>query len=737
MADNGIPESSASSARPLKILIAGAGIGGLCAAIALRQQGHHVEIFEQSRMAQETGAAIHIAPNCNGLLKRLGMDARKHGSVEMYGITQYEPCGKVMWSMDLREVNKMWQHPWDLIHRAHLHSALKDLALSQEGEGQPAELHLSTGVESVDPSRAIVKLANGTEVQGDLVIGADGVHSKTRKMIPGGNLSPFDSGKTAFRFLIPTETIAADPVARPILQHENHLIMWVGNDRRIVMYPCVGGAQMNFVAIFPSVESSSSTGSDWQQTGNKDLMLKIFSSFGENVAALLNLADGSSLKIWTLLDMAKMPSFVNQNFAVLGDAAHPFLPREFWSILSEIFDLTNEFRSTDQAQGGAQAIEDGVSLAALLPLGTTPDELQGRLQIYERQRYERSHHIQQGTRQSGADHGTAEPLDVQSFTAYNVGHDEWHSSTGALQKYLRESRPDLRWRAPTGFGPAPGPRQPLGSASGSQEVQRLRAAKAETQSTLSIRFRTSRTYVQNLLPPGFSFFGPATVCEATLSCTTLDGMTWLGGGGYSFIKLSLHGLKYVKKDGQVIAGSFIPLVIENLADPIVTGRDELGMPKLFSDIDVQTTNNGASVELSWRGTTFCKMSLQGLQDQSVVNENADPPKAAAGPPGRPPPPPEAGEFVWRHVPTVGQPGKTDAEYPVLLPKPENTQNGSDVRTKVTQNASIEFLPGSWQSLPSLYNITSVLSELPLYGVVEGKHITSSGVDDLSRAHRIE
>lgn len=392
---------------------------------------------------------------------------------------------------------------------------------------------------------------------------------------------------------------------------------------------------------------------------------------------------------------------------------------------------------SDQAQGGAQAIEDAMSLAALLPLGTTPEELQGRLQVYEKQRYDRSHRIQQGTRQSGADIGTGEPLDVQSFTAFNVAYDEWHSSTGALLKHLKEIRPGLRWRAPTGFGPAPGPRQPLGNASESQEVQRLRSAKPETHSTLSIKFRTSQTYLQNLLPPGFSYFSPATVCEATLSCTTLDGMTWLGGGGYSYIKLSLPGIKYVKQDGQVVAGAFIPLVLENLADPIITGREELGMPKLFSDIAVSMTNDNANVEISWRGTTFCRMSLHGLKDESTSDGSADTPKPPSGPPGRPPPPPEAGEFVWRHVPAVGQPGKTDAEYAVLLPKPENPPNATDSQTKVTESASIEFTPGSWQNLPTMHNITSFLAEMPVYGVIEGKCMTATGVEDLSRAHRIE
>jgi 2-polyprenyl-6-methoxyphenol hydroxylase-like FAD-dependent oxidoreductase len=281
-------------------------------------------------MASETGAAIHIAPNCNGLLKRLGLDVRQHGSVEMLGLTEYLPSGVEKFSIDTRPINRMmWQHEWQLIHRAHLHSALKEIAVSPEGRGNPVKLNLSSAVESVDPVNATINLVDGTTHRGDLVLGADGVHSKTRKAIPGGDLKPFDSGKTAYRFLIPISEIAADPAASVFLKHDGHFSMCMGADRRVVMYPCVGKTQMNFVAIYPSSESAPETdGDSWQHAGSKDRMLKIFESFGEPVIAALRLADESQLKTWTLLDMEKMPSFVHDRFAVLGDAAHPFLPRK-------------------------------------------------------------------------------------------------------------------------------------------------------------------------------------------------------------------------------------------------------------------------------------------------------------------------------------------------------------------------------------------------------------------------
>jgi len=328
MALNGVVDGTRRDGRPLKVLIAGAGIGGLCAAIGLRQQGHEVSIYERSRLSQETGAAIHLAPNCNGLLQRLGMDPRAHGSVELLGLTNYEPSGKLRHTTDLSQISRtMWQHPWDLIHRAHLHTALKELAISPDGKGTPVQLHLHSSVETVHPEQASITLSDGREVRGDLVIGADGVHSKTRKAIPGGDLKPYSSGKSAYRFLLPTGQLAANEQTKDFLEHKGHLLMWVGADRRLVMYPCAGGTQMNFAAIHPSAETDvTADGDAWQQSGEKARLLQIFESFGENVAAILNMVEDP--KIWTLLDMDKMPHFVHQKFAVLGDAAHPFLPRE-------------------------------------------------------------------------------------------------------------------------------------------------------------------------------------------------------------------------------------------------------------------------------------------------------------------------------------------------------------------------------------------------------------------------
>lgn len=121
----------------------------------------------------------------------------------------------------------------------------------------------------------------------------------------------------------------------------------------------------------------------WHETGSKTRMMEIFKEFAPSVRAVLGKADHTKLKAWNLLDMKRMPNLVNARLAVLGDAAHPFLPY--------------------QGQGGGQAIEDAISLATMFPLGTSSSAIPERLQLYEQCRYERAHKIQEFTRLVGRD----------------------------------------------------------------------------------------------------------------------------------------------------------------------------------------------------------------------------------------------------------------------------------------------------------------------------------------------
>lgn len=261
-----------------------------------------------------------------------------------------------------------------------MHEGLK-AAAQAPGSGIPAQLHTSSKVVEVNPSLATITLENGRTVHGDIVIGADGVHSSIRSKLPGAKqILPFRSGKNAFRFLITRQQALDDPDTRGIAEQLGSLDMWDSPDRRVVIYPCSNNDMLNFVCIHPDTLTTIEKGSEWNQQAGKDLLLEVFRDFNPQVVKMLEKADPQTLKLWPLLDMDTLPTWVNERLAVIGDAAHPFLPY--------------------RASGGAMAIEDAVSLCVMLSGDVEPKGIPMRLKLYEKARRERAATVQQMTRDS-------------------------------------------------------------------------------------------------------------------------------------------------------------------------------------------------------------------------------------------------------------------------------------------------------------------------------------------------
>ncbi|POS68756.1 hypothetical protein DHEL01_v212850 [Diaporthe helianthi] len=683
---------------PLKVIIIGAGIGGLSAAVGLRKNGHQVDLYEQSRFANETGAAVHLAPNANGLLRRWGIFAEDFGATLACYMEERTEEGDKVKDIDLRGMNAQWQHPWHLCHRVNLHEKLKKVATGEDGVGTPARLHTSSKIVSVDPEKGQVSLADGTIVTGD---------SKSRSVIKETKL--FGSGKAAFRFLIPRQAGLDDPITRPLVERGNNLVIWYGADRRIVMYPCNDNNLLNFNCIHPESESHATASDEWNKEADFDQFLKVYENFDPALLALAKKADRSGIRVWQLMDMEKLPTWTKGKLALLGDAAHPFTPH--------------------QGQGAGQAIEDAATISVVLPRGTSPDAVSDRLKLYEKIRYDRAHQIQEYSRQAGKDWIDGKPqIDMMSYTAYNFGHDEFDNSENIFKRSRWSQKPNMYWRMPVAFGPFPGPRQDAYGRSLQEGLQR-------TFSTVSVKFKTSRTYLETLFPnSSFRFKSPSSVCQASISMTELDNMAWLGGNGYRHIGLYVHGVEYARKDGSTIVGTYLPVLFESLTDPIVSGREELGMPKLFCDVDVHRRGGSVRVGASWRGAKFLDLAVTDLKE--------DDPASEAGTIGGED---DHGILAWRYIPAVGQPGVADAEYAVVVPHAEEEPKATVKqvwRAPVAAQgkkagAKIEMDGLDWEALPTLHHVAAALAKVPIYVIVGAKVVEGTGVPDVSAARRIE
>jgi salicylate hydroxylase len=357
---------------PRTVIVAGAGIGGLTAALALARNGFRVAVLEQAERLEKTGAGLQLSPNAARTLIDLGLEnrLRPHAVAPAALRVLSAMTGREIVRMPLGEAaEQRYGAPYWVIHRGDLQAGLA-AAVSAHSD---ITLKLGVRVEDfVVDANGVTVSAHGdngmTEERGLALLAADGLWSVIRERVGDGEPPRF-AGRTAWRGLVPADEAA--PEFREPLVH-----LWLGRDSHLVHYPVKAGRVINIVAI--TTDSWNAPG--WSKPASPaDLIPRLTGeAWAPPALSLVGLPE-AWLK-WALYDRRPLRRWSQGAVALLGDAAHPMLPF--------------------LAQGAAMAIEDAAVVAECL--ARQPDDAAGALQTYCAMRRARTARVQRLAARNGA-----------------------------------------------------------------------------------------------------------------------------------------------------------------------------------------------------------------------------------------------------------------------------------------------------------------------------------------------
>ncbi|MGZ8260557.1 MAG: 3-hydroxybenzoate 6-monooxygenase, partial [Caldimonas sp.] len=347
------------------VIVAGGGIGGLAAALALARRGFRVTILEQAAEIGEIGAGIQLAPNAFAAFDALGVGPQARGrAVYTDRLVMMDAVdGSVVAEIPTREAFRArFGNPYAVIHRADVHLSLLEGVRAQPG----VEVRTSTRVVRFerDGDGVVVFDAEGGTHRGIALVGADGVKSTVRAQTVGDDVRV--SGHVVYRAVVDVADFPED-------LRWNAAAVWSGPNCHLVHYPLRGGGQYNVVVTFHSRAQETWSVSE----GSQAEVLSYFEGIAPGPRRLLHLP--KSWKRWATADRTPIATWSHGRATLLGDAAHPLLQY--------------------LAQGACMALEDAVTLNRAL--AACDDDLDAAFELYQRSRVVRTARVVLMTREMG------------------------------------------------------------------------------------------------------------------------------------------------------------------------------------------------------------------------------------------------------------------------------------------------------------------------------------------------